>query len=151
MYVRNDKAEPNLVPMLDMVFQLITFFMLVVNFKGAETDLSLQLPVLGSARPVDTNGQEKVLVLNIDAEGQLKVYGIAKDIEKYIAMEARLEADVISAQKKDFKFGDELPTTVVVRADKAIPFKLLYDVVKTCQQNGYRKFAMNVVDRRRDE
>ena len=29
------KAQPNLTPMLDMVFQLITFFMLVINFKSA--------------------------------------------------------------------------------------------------------------------
>ena len=46
------KAEPNLTPILDMVFQLITFFMLVINFKAAELDLSLQLPVLGSAKPL---------------------------------------------------------------------------------------------------
>ena len=45
-------AEPNLVPILDMVFQLITFFMLVLNFKAQSMDLNLQLPVLGSARPV---------------------------------------------------------------------------------------------------
>ena len=33
------KAEPNLTPILDMVFQLITFFMLVINFKSAEIGL----------------------------------------------------------------------------------------------------------------
>ena len=58
-----------------MVFQLITFFMLVINFKEASLDQSLQLPVLGSARPVDTKGEEDLLVLNIDSEGRLKVYG----------------------------------------------------------------------------
>jgi biopolymer transport protein ExbD len=31
-------AEPNLTPILDMVFQLITFFMLVINFKSAAMD-----------------------------------------------------------------------------------------------------------------
>lgn len=45
--------EPNLTPLLDLVFQLITFFMLVINFKGASLDLSLKLPVLGSARPIE--------------------------------------------------------------------------------------------------
>ena len=40
--------------MLDMVFQLITFFMLVINFKSASMDLNLKLPVVGSARPVET-------------------------------------------------------------------------------------------------
>ena len=69
------KAEPNLTPMLDMVFQLITFFMLVINFKSAEMDLSLKLPVVGSARPVETKGQRDLLVLNIDKTGNLKIYG----------------------------------------------------------------------------
>ena len=45
-------AQPNLTPMLDMVFQLITFFVLVVNFRSAEIDFNLKLPVVGSARPV---------------------------------------------------------------------------------------------------
>ena len=45
-------CNPNLTPLLDMVFQLITFFMLVINFKSAELDQTLMLPVVGSARPV---------------------------------------------------------------------------------------------------
>jgi biopolymer transport protein ExbD len=49
-----ERGEPNLTPILDMVFQLITFFMLVINFKTATLDLTLKLPVLGSARPVDS-------------------------------------------------------------------------------------------------
>jgi biopolymer transport protein ExbD len=150
-YVRQEmRAEPNLVPILDMVFQLMTFFMLVVNFKGAEADLTLQLPVLGSARPVDTDGQEKLLVLNIDSEGRLKVYGVVQDFDQFIATQARLQADAIATANKDFKYGDELPTTVVVRADKATPFGLLNEIVKTCQEHGYRKFALNAVNRREE-
>ena len=88
------KAEPNLTPILDMVFQLITFFMLVINFKSAEMDLSLKLPVVGSARPVETHGQRGLLVLNIDQTGDLKIYGrVIKDIEGYIAKEAQRLAD----------------------------------------------------------
>ena len=52
-----DTAEPNLTPMLDMVFQLVTFFMLVINFQAASLDMSLKLPVVGSARPVETRGR----------------------------------------------------------------------------------------------
>ena len=62
-----EKSEPNLTPILDMVFQLITFFMLVINFKAAELDLSLQLPVLASARPLPEPGSNlKMLVLNVN-------------------------------------------------------------------------------------
>jgi biopolymer transport protein ExbD len=58
------KVEPNLTPILDMVFQLITFFMLVISFKAAELDQTLMLPVLGSARPLDASDM-KVIVLNV--------------------------------------------------------------------------------------
>ncbi len=59
------KVEPNLTPMLDMVFQLITFFMLVLNFKAAELDLTLMLPVIGSAKPVQAGDKTKLVVLNV--------------------------------------------------------------------------------------
>ena len=59
------EGKPNLVPMLDMVFQLITFFMLVINFKTASLDRNLLLPAVGSARPVDTGGRDRLLVLNL--------------------------------------------------------------------------------------
>ncbi len=62
----SEGAEPDLTPMLDMVFQLVTFFMLVINFKGAALDQTLQLPVLGSARPLEWKGEFEPLVLNID-------------------------------------------------------------------------------------
>jgi biopolymer transport protein ExbD len=136
------RAEPNLVPMLDMVFQLITFFMLVVNFKGAETDLTLQLPIVGSARPIDNQGQDSLMVLNIDAQGRLRVYGAINDVKAYVTTEAKRETEKLLAANAGFKPGDELPTTVVIRADRAIPFKLLNEIVKTCQQNGYRKLAL---------
>ena len=44
------KAEPNLTPLLDVVFQLITFFMLVINFSSENYDQRVRLPVAESAR-----------------------------------------------------------------------------------------------------
>jgi biopolymer transport protein ExbD len=141
-------AQPNLTPLLDMVFQLITFFMLVINFKDAALDQSLTLPVLGSARPLDTKGQEDLLVLNIDAEGQLKVYGVVRDVRTYIADEARQEEARLKTKGTPLKPGEELPTMVVIRADRATRFNLLNEIIKTCQQHNYRKFALKAMNRR---
>jgi biopolymer transport protein ExbD len=141
-------AQPNLTPLLDMVFQLITFFMLVINFKDAALDQSLTLPVLGSARPLDTKGQEDLLVLNIDAEGRLKVYGVVRDVKIYIADEARQEEARLKAKNTPLKPGEELPTMVVIRADRATRFNLLNEIIKTCQQHNYRKFALKAMNRR---
>ena len=140
--LESSAGKPNLTPILDMVFQLITFFMLVINFKSAALDLNLKLPVVGSARPVDTKGQTDLLILNIDSKGNLNVYGRTMPVEGYIANEAQVSLMAARLRKPDMKLGDELPTTVVVRADKATPFKLLNRVIKACQENGFRQFAL---------
>lgn len=144
-------AEPNLTPMLDMVFQLVTFFMLVINFKGAAMDLSLKLPVVGSARPIDAKGKEELLVLNIDHLGQLKVYGEPKpDVKRYIAEEARSYVDSAKRKNNTFQPGDALPTIVVIRADEATPFELLNKIISTCQDQGFRDFALKAMNRAGD-
>jgi biopolymer transport protein ExbD len=142
------KAEPNLTPLLDMVFQLITFFMLVINFKTAEMDLSLNLPVVGSARPVETHGQRGLLVLNIDRTGDLKIYGrVIKDIERYIATQASADRMAARIESPDSGADQDLPTMIVIRADRATPFKMLNRVIKACQDNGFRRFALKAVNK----
>ena len=81
-------AQPNLTPILDMVFQLITFFMLVINFKAASLDMSVQLPVIGSALPTES-GERDVLILNVMPNGKLRMYGEERDVASCIAQEAQ--------------------------------------------------------------
>ena len=142
------KAEPNLTPMLDLVFQLITFFVLIFNFKSAEIDQNLKLPIVGSARPVETHGQIGLLVLNINSDGDLMVYGHpVKNIKGYILSESQASLLQHRMTPADLKEGKELPTTVVVRADRATPFRMINRIIKTCQDNGFRKFALKAMDK----
>jgi biopolymer transport protein ExbD len=146
--VSENRAEPNLTPILDMVFQLITFFVLVLNFKVAAIDQTLRLPVIGSPRPVDSQTTD-LLVLNIDKEGTLKVYNRpVQDISTYIANEA--EASLLAARRVDPKFerGTPLPTTVVIRADRETPFKLLNRVISSCKDKGFLNFSFKVLNRK---
>lgn len=147
----DNRAEPNLTPLLDMVFQLITFFMLVVNFKTAALDLNLRLPVVGSARPVESQGGD-LLVLNIDKQGTLKVYNSpVKDIPAYIASEAKASLAAARRINPKIEDGADLPTTVVVRADKETPFKLLNVVISNCQERGFRNFSLKALNRKEEQ
>lgn len=146
MHSSSESGEPNLTPILDMVFQLITFFMLVINFQAAAVDMSLKLPVVGSARPVDTHGAEELLVLNVTTKGEVIVYGQAKEPETYLAKEASMARRKLQLEGKKVKAGDELPTMIVVRADHKTPFDLLNKVLTECQKNGYRKFALRAMN-----
>ena len=142
-----NQVEPNLTPILDMVFQLITFFVLVINLKSAEIDLSLRLPVVGSARPVESHSSD-LLVLNIDKEGGLKVYNTpVKDIPSFFKNEA--QASLLTARRSNPKIeaGDVLPTMVVVRADKKTPFKLLNKIISSCRDNGFLNYSLRALNR----
>ncbi len=142
----SDRAEPNLTPLLDMVFQLITFFMLVINFKGASLDLSLKLPVLGSARPLDRQGKLEPLLLNVDSEGRVHAYGKKVDIEQHVGREARFLKEQLRMLGTPVTNG-ELPVSVIVRADRSAPFHLVNHVLKVCQDQGYRQFSLSAMSR----
>ena len=139
----SDGADPDLTPILDMVFQLITFFMLVINFKGASLDQSLQLPVLGSARPLEWKGDYEPLMLNVDNEGRVKVFGVVVLAEKFIADQAAdLKKDLRAAGESAPK---ELPVPVVLRVDKGTRFHLVNHIIKLCQENGYVQFSLSAM------
>lgn len=144
-------AEPNMTPILDMVFQLITFFMLVINFKSAELDLTLNLPVVGSARPIETKGK-KLLVINIkNVNGQANISLFGKlipeeRIKSYIAGEAQACMLRDHVTKEEIDSGEkELSDQVVIRADDKTPFGNVNLVITSCQEHGFRSFALKAM------
>ncbi len=143
----SEGVEPNLTPILDMVFQLITFFMLVINFKGASMDLTLQLPVLGSARPLEYTGTFEPIVLNIDPRGGVKAFGKPVDVNVFVPHEAKMLKLQLKALNKELKEGEELPVPVIIRADKVTDFATVLGVIRLCQAQGYRNIALSAMNR----
>ena len=141
-------SEPNLTPILDLVFQLITFFMLVTNFKAAELETSIVLPVVGSAKPVETKGNLDTLLLNVTEDGKLMVFGKPMNLERFVQTEAQAARLTARRANPDFGENDELPTLVVIRADQKTPFKHLFKAIKSCQDNGFRNFAMKAMNKK---
>jgi biopolymer transport protein ExbD len=144
------KAEPNLTPLLDVVFQLITFFMLVINFSSDNYDQRIRLPVAGSARPVEDEQRvsEDRLVLNIDREGHLLVGGEAQPVNTAIQT-IRHHADLVKLNLKGAGLKPDatggLPTTIVLRADRETTFASVMTLINACQSYGFRKFALKAM------
>jgi biopolymer transport protein ExbD len=142
-------ATPNMTPLLDVVFQLITFFMLVINFSNDNYDQRVRLPIAGSARPLDAaKVSEDRLVLNIDRDGRLLITGEILDSER-ATREIHFQADLIKLNAKaaglKVDAAEGLPTTVVLRADRATPFSQLFRMITACQAEGFRKFDLKAM------
>lgn len=145
------KAEPNLTPLLDVVFQLITFFMLVINFSSENYDQRVRLPVAESAAPVAEEARvlEDRLVLNVDKEGHLLMGGEVQPLHKAIQT-IKHQADLVklnlkAAGTKPDPSGS-LPTTIILRVDKDATSSSLLSLLKACQAQGFRKFQFKAMN-----
>jgi len=143
------RSEPNLTPLLDVVFQLITFFMLVVNFSTDNYDQRIRLPVAGSARPIE--GGERIaadqIVLNVDQQGHLLFNGEVQLPHQAIeTIKREAQFVLLNARAAGVKVDRKaLPTTIILRADRDTPFSSLYDLITACQANGFNKFALKAM------
>jgi len=146
------QSEPNLTPLLDVVFQLITFFMLVINFTSENYDQRVRLPVAGSARPVEDTERisEDRFVLNVDQDGHLLVAGeklVLNEAIKTIKRQAELIKLSLRSSGIKYEPGKPLPTMIIFRADKDATFATVMNLINACQTAGFQKFALKAMTR----
>lgn len=128
-------TDIDMTPMIDMTFQLIAFFMFVINFTEAEQDERIQLPSSQLAKP--TEGTiETPITLQLTNSG-LVVY--AGELVKVSDLGGYLERE-----KTAMIDADKEPTsaTVIVRADGRAKTGDVQDIIKLCQEKGFERFAL---------
>ena len=149
-------VEVNLIPMIDIVIQLISFFLMLVNFDEANQDERVRLPVADLAKPSEMD-VESMLIWNVSRDGRVNVVGDLIDIDEKAFRQAVLrEAE---AAKQDMKrYGRELKTTdgrpqlwttIMIRADKDVEYGKVQRLIKTCQEQGFYKFALRATPERK--
>jgi biopolymer transport protein ExbD len=138
------KAEPNLVPLLDLVFQLIMFFMICVNFVSAQTDEDIQLPEAQSVHAFE-KPEPDALILNLDHNGGVRVWDEKKPLTTPGAIKYYLR-DKYEKRKRDLeamgKKGEKVDTVVIIRPDKQASYDKFYEVLVLCKEVGYRKMQL---------
>jgi biopolymer transport protein ExbD len=131
------KAEPNLVPLLDLVFQLIMFFMICVNFVSEQVNEDIKLPEAQSARPMEKS-QVDVLFLNLDQTGKLIVPGEEQPLVTLGQKQYYLRQQYADTKRKD----GQVHTAIIVRADRNTNYGQLFELLHLCKQAGYRKMEI---------
>ncbi|MFL5242617.1 MAG: ExbD/TolR family protein [Gemmataceae bacterium] len=133
----NEHVDPDLTPMLDVVMQLLMYFILCVNFVSEEVSSDILLPDGQTARPL-IKGNDDVLLLNIREDGSVKVYGLdAMDIAKTKdwLLKRYAEAESRSSDK-------QVHTTIIVRAHNRTNYESIFQVLRICKDTGFRRFNL---------
>ena len=130
---QDEDVQINLTPMLDMVFNLLLFFLAATTFAKEEVELDMRLPPAKSGTPQEP---KKQFVINLLADGRLTVDG------RVLTMEA-LRQKLSALGQRDSN------QSVLVRGDQQAQFGLGVQVLDACRLAKLAKvdFAAKPVDK----
>lgn len=140
------KAEPNLTPLLDMVLQLVMFFILVANFTMQDLNEGILLPDATQAKATDKRDVD-VLYLNIDGkttgEGNRKGRLVTTDGEEPrvtpLEIQTYLEREY---HRREALAKKEPNTVVIIRAHRDADFAQVFLVLRGAKQAGFKKWQL---------
>ncbi len=135
------KMEVNMTPLLDVVLQLITFFMMLVHFgvQIEAAEVEVRLPVAPAALPAGVIADDR-LVVAVGPDGALLVDGkalLGPAAATWWASEAR--------RREGSDTLEELPTRVIIRADREASYGAIRSVLATAQEQGFAFFTLVVL------
>ncbi|MCH2115144.1 MAG: biopolymer transporter ExbD [Pirellulales bacterium] len=130
-------VEGDLTPMIDMTFQLIAFFMLVINFSEVEQDQRVQLPASELAQPPDSP-YEYPFTIHLTRTDNY-IFGGSQLTELSQLRSALLKETQIIKRHTAKELAD---VTIVIRADENAKTGQVQEVIQTCQELEFGKFAL---------
>ena len=128
-------VEGDLTPMIDMTFQLIAFFMVLINFTQSEQNDKIQLPDSQLAKPPEV-ALEFPITLHLTEEGQVIIGG---DEVAIAGLGPYLEAE---ASALALRGEPQSKATVIIRGHKRADSGKVQDLIKACQDKRFEKFAL---------
>jgi len=137
---KTENVEMDMTPMIDMTFQLITFFMMLINFSQQEQDARVELPTSALVEPVEETGKEDILTLQFTKGGTVLVMG--DEVKVGPALEG-----IIDRERRVFARDKKLENAIVViRADKTAHTGEIQEAIDICQKNKFERFRFRVLE-----
>jgi biopolymer transport protein ExbD len=144
----SDEGQPNLVPLLDLVLQLILFFMMCANFVMEQVDQTVMLPAAQMAKPMSATGAD-VVFLNVNDKGELLLVGRPQPLTTDDEISDYLQSVADDARRHERKEGaeekKEIDTLIVVRAHRDVDYAGVFRILRHCQQAGLKKLQLRAL------
>ncbi len=119
------KSSINIIPMIDVIFFLLVFFMLFTSFRSNPSGIDLQLPKAVTVTEQENNN----FVIDIDKSGKLFFEGDQININEIKGLASK-------------KFKQNKQIVAIINADKEAKYKYIVNVMDNLRQVGIYKLAL---------
>jgi len=136
---KTEILEGDLTPMIDMTFQLIAFFMLLINFSEVDRAEEITLPVSVLAVPPEVIPDYQI-ILNLEADGQVKFEG--QLIDKIEFLGPILTQEINNAARENVNNPADI--AVIIRAHEDTPTGKVQELIAKCQDSKLESFSLRV-------
>jgi biopolymer transport protein ExbD len=134
-------AEPDMTPMIDMVFQLIAFFMMLINFAEGDQNERIKLPASELAKPA-VSPLDSPITLHVTQEDTVIIGGQEVSVEGLKPFLDR-EASVLTMRGQSPSVA-----TIIIRGDMDARTATVQDVIRICQLAKFEKFVLRAKEER---
>lgn len=132
MKKRPDEPGPNMTPMIDVVFQLIIFFVVTADMQQKAIDESIKLAMAPHAKPVEVRDPREV-VIEVDQQGRISIARTYMSADYLYTIMRKTVAD----------HGQSVP--VIIRADGLTKHDSVRAVMDACTRAGLWKVKFAAV------
>ena len=153
-----EHVNPNLIPMIDIMFLLLLFFMLGADMGHRELE-DVRLPKAAQAKKENPNGSDHRLTINAyhseticssyasqrvcRTDGHWKLALRGKDCTEPAALASALEKSTLwSVGLRTCEAGPLSDRRVMIRADAGAPFGLAQRAMNVCASKGIYKIEV---------
>lgn len=144
---------PDLTPMIGVVFQLLMFFIIAVNFEHTRAEERVRLPVDALAKPPEAP-LDNELRLNLGYD-RLSDGGLSRQPVLFYhgekiplaqikpSLEQAAQAFRSKSAKKTKQALEDV--SVVIRADAGVPTGIVQELIEQCQAQGFTRFSLQAL------
>ena len=123
-----------MMPLIDVIFLLLIFFLMTINFHKPEGVLENRLPQIGSQNTADPAKDWETVRLRV------------KMIKENTRMKIYLQERAVFSYEELLFFLDQLPDDIllIIEPDNNVPYKYVIGVYNTCIKSKKKDIVFSV-------